>query len=292
MPALPPALVLVLAVLAGSAMDATIKHLTHTNHVLIVALGRYAFGAMFSLGVWAHAGAPSITAGMWRAHALRGAIIACSGTGFFWSFSVLPLAEAITLSFVGALMIPFVARLMLGERLRRSSVFAAVLGFAGVIIAAQGAPSADESPLHALGVAAVLASAVLFSAAMVIMRSRAQSDGPAIAGLMSSLMPGLVLAGPAIALAPPPLWSDWAAFLLMGAFAALFMSLLAHAYAAAEAQQLAPLHYTELLWATAFGYFLFQETPRPQIFLGALFIIAAGLYAAYDERRISRRLRG
>jgi S-adenosylmethionine uptake transporter len=73
----------------------------------------------------------------------------------------------------------------------------------------------------------------------------------------------------------------------MGALAAAFMYLMARAYAAAEAQQLAPIHYTELIWATAIGYVVFKETPRLEIYLGAALIIAACLFAAYDERRIA-----
>ncbi len=67
-----PAALLALAVLAGSAMDATIKRLAETNHVLLVVLGRYLFGALFSVAIWARAGAPPISAEMWRVHSLRG----------------------------------------------------------------------------------------------------------------------------------------------------------------------------------------------------------------------------
>jgi S-adenosylmethionine uptake transporter len=279
-----------LAMVAGAAMDATIKHLGQSNHVLLVALGRYAFGALFSLGVYLHAGRPAITAAMWRFHGFRGVLIAAGGTGFFWAFTVLPLAEAITYSFVGLLMMPLVASVLIGERLRTSSVVAGLIGFAGVVVAMQGAPSAEQSPQHALGVVVVLVAAMLFAVAMVMMRKRAAADGAPIVGLLSSLMPALILAAPAVALAPAPHWSDWPVFLLMGAFAATFMYLMARAYAGAEAQQLAPIHYTELIWASLIGLVVFHETPRLQIFAGAVLIVVAGLYAAYDERRLSSRL--
>ena len=54
---LPPALVLTLAIVAGASMDATIKHLVQTNHVLLVAFGRYLIWcAVFSLLIWWRAG--------------------------------------------------------------------------------------------------------------------------------------------------------------------------------------------------------------------------------------------
>ena len=124
----------------------------------------------------------------------------------------------------------------------------ALIGFAGVIVAMQGAPSEAESPQHDLGVIAVLVSAAFFSIAMVLLRERSQKDGavdrraddqrrarrdPDCADRSCSRR--------------RPCWSDWSFFLLMGALAAVFMYLMAQAYARAEAQQLAPIHYTELI---------------------------------------------
>jgi S-adenosylmethionine uptake transporter len=271
---LSPALILVLAITAGSAMDATIKYLTQTNHVLIVTLGRYVVGAIFSLAIWVQAGKPAVTAEMWRAHALRGFVIAGCASTFFWALTVLPLAEAVTLTFIYPLIVPFVAWIALGERVRAQSLVAAAIGFTGVIVATQGAPPVTESPQHALGVAAVLTSAGLFSIAMVLLRQRAQTDGAPIVGLMTSLFPALIIAAPAIAL-------------LMGALAAAFMYLMARAYAKAEAQVLAPIHYVELIFATIFGILIFQELPRLQVFLGAALIIVACLYTTYEERRLT-----
>lgn len=286
---LPPAFVLTLAIMAGASMDATIKFLSQSNHVLLVAFGRYLFGALFSLIIYWRAGRPPIDREMWRAHGLRGFVIAACAVTFFWALSVLPLAEAVTLSFIYPLIVPFVAAIVLKERIRAASIACALVGFAGVLIAMQGAPSEAESPLHDRGVAAVLVSAFFFSIAMVLLRERAQKDGAPIVGLMTSLIPGLIIVAPTIAFATPPALETWPFFLLLGALAAVFMYLMAQAYARAEAQQLAPIHYTELIWASAIGYVIFRETPRLEIYLGATLIVAACLWAAYDERRLSLR---
>lgn len=286
---LPPALVLTLAIAAGASMDATIKFLSQTNHVLLVAFGRYLFGALFSLAIYWRAGQPPISAEMWRAHGVRGFVIAACAVTFFWALSVLPLAEAVTLSFIYPLLAPFVAAIVLKERVRPASVICALIGLAGVIVAMQGAPSETESPQHDLGVTAVLVSAFFFSIAMVLLRERAQKDGAPIVGLMTSLFPGLILAIPTIIFATPPALETWPFFLLMGALAATFMYLMARAYARAEAQQLAPIHYTELIWASLIGFLIFQEVPRVQIYFGAVIIIAACLWAAWDERRLAAR---
>ena len=99
----------------------------------------------------------------------------------------------------------------------------------------------------------------------------------------------MLILAPTLTFAPPPRMADWPSFLLLGVLAAAGMYLVARAYAKAEAQQLAPIHYSELLYAAAFGYFLFQERPRPQVLIGACVIVVACLWAAYDERRLTLR---
>lgn len=282
---LSPFIVLTFGITAGACMDATIKYLEHTNHVLLVTLGRYLFGAVFAFGIWSHHGRPRITTEMVRAHALRGVVVAFCGVTFFWSLKVLPLAEAVTISFFYPLLAPFVARLMLGERVRTASVISALIGFAGVIIAVQGTPASELTPLHWWGVGAAIAATFAFAIAMVMLRDRAQRDGPAIVGVMSSLMPGLIILPPAIVFSAPPHISELPLFLMMGVFAAALTYVTARAYAHAEAQRLAPIHYTELLWATLLGFLVFHETPRLQLFLGAALIIAACLFTAYEQRR-------
>ena len=99
----------------------------------------------------------------------------------------------------------------------------------------------------------------------------------------------MIVAGPTLVFATPPQLTELPFFLLMGVFAAVFMYLMARAYAGAQAQQLAPIHYVELIWATLFGYVIFHETPRAEVYMGAALIIAACLYTAYDERRLAPR---
>lgn len=287
MRAFPPLIVMVAAIAAGATMDATIKFLALTNPVLLVALARYAFASAISFGVWIHAGKPRITPEMWRGHAVRGLVIAFAAVTFFWSLTVLPLAEAVTISFIYPLIAPFVARLMIGEQVRPTAVVAALIGFVGVLIAVSGEPPGEQNEQHTLGLIAVVFSAITFSISMIMMRARAVADGPIIVSFLASFIPGVIVAGPALALSPPPHFADWPVFVFLGVIAALFMYLISHAYARAEAQQLAPIHYTELLWASLYGFVLFHETPRLQLFLGAALIIAACLYTAYQERRLT-----
>ena len=47
----------------------------------------------------------------------------------------------------------------------------------------------------------------------------------------------------------------------------------------------APMQYSQILWATAYGYLLFDEAPDRATILGAGVIIASGLYIVFRETR-------
>jgi S-adenosylmethionine uptake transporter len=265
-------------------MDAVIKHLVVANDTLVVVFGRYLFAALFAAALWLRARRPMVTRDALGAHALRGVVISISAVTFFWALTVLPLVEVIVISFLAPLMMPFTARLMLGERLRPRNIAAGLLGFSGVIIASLGAPAEVASNRRMLGIGAILIAAVAYAVSMTMLRGRAGKDGPEIVGLLAALIPGAIVAGPALVTGSAPPAGDIPAFALLGLFAAGGMYCLAKAYAGAETQVLAPLEYTALLWAAAIGWFLFSEPVRPQVWAGALIIIAACLWGAREEK--------
>ncbi len=284
---LSPVALAALGVLLLSGMDAVIKHLSADHSVLAITFGRFLFGAGAAVLIWNGAGRPAITGEMVRAHALRGLLIVVVASMFFFSLSVLALAEAVTLAFVAPLLIPLAAWAVVGERPRVRSLIAGGVGFVGALIATQGAPSAEQSPHHAIGVVAVFCSAGAYAWAIALLRTRADKDGAPVVGLLQTLIPCVLAAGPAIALSPMPPLADLPWFALMGTLGASGWYMLINAYSRAEAQRLAPLEFTGLIWATTLGFIFFRETPRPQIYAGAALIIAACVFAEWSERRVA-----
>jgi S-adenosylmethionine uptake transporter len=268
-------------------MDAVIKHLVATNDTLVVVFGRYLFASLFAGIIWLQARRPAITSEMWRAHGARAVVIAICALAFFWSLTALPLVEVIVLSFLAPLLMPFTARLMLGERIRPHNVGAGLAGFAGVMVASAGVPAGAADETRLLGIAAVLLAAVLYAVSMTMLRARAGKDGPEIAGLLAALLPGAILAGPAMMTGATPPAGDIPAFIALGFFATGGMYFFAKAYAAAETQVLAPLEYTALIWAAGIGWFLFAEPVRAQVWAGAAVIIAACLWGARADKTLS-----
>jgi drug/metabolite transporter (DMT)-like permease len=53
---------------------------------------------------------------------------------------------------------------------------------------------------------------------------------------------------------------------------------LAQAFRVAPVATVAPFEYTGLIWAVALGALLFGEVPAPSFWIGAVIIVAAGVY--------------
>lgn len=271
-----------IAILCG--MDGVIKHLVATNDSLVVTLGRYVFGAMFALAIWLRSGRPVLTREMWKAHAARGVVIAVSASLFFWCLSVIPLAELVVITFIAPLLVPFVARAVIGEKLRPRSLIAGAAGFGGVIIAASGGNNFSPDNQRLLGIAGALISAMTYALSITLLRGRAAKDGPVAIGVLASVIPGAIIALPTVITGELPPLGELPDFLALGALAASGMYFLARAYANAEAQVLAPLEYTALIWAALIGFFFFGEVPRPQVWIGGVVIVAACFWGAQKEK--------
>jgi len=285
--AAPPLFVATLGVGVLCVMDAVMKHIVTMAEPMTSTFLRSVLTAAMAAPLWLAAGRPALTRDVWKAHGLRGTMGAISAGSFFWALTVLPLAEAVTLSFVAPLVIPFMAWGFLGERPRPTSLVAALIGFAGVLVTTQGAPPAEDTPQRTLGIAAMLLAGASWAMSLVLLRGRAAKDGPQVVILLGALIPALWLAPVAAAVGAPPPPGAWIWLALSAALSVAGVWLLSYAYARAQAQVLAPLEFTALVWAAALGYVFFDEVPRIEVFAGAAIIIAACLYIAWDERRVT-----
>lgn len=54
-----------------------------------------------------------------------------------------------------------------------------------------------------------------------------------------------------------------------------------------EVASVTPFRYSSLLWAVAFGYFLFGEVPDTYTVLGSVLVVGTGLFAWYRERSVA-----
>ena len=86
----------------------------------------------------------------------------------------------------------------------------------------------------------------------------------------------------------PPEVSAWLLLGLMGFLGCTSHLCLIKAFRSAPAAAVVPLSYSALIWATLYGYVLFNDLPDRWTLIGAAIIITSGIYIFMREQQIAR----
>jgi drug/metabolite transporter (DMT)-like permease len=211
----------------------------------------------------------------------RGLIPIVAGISIVIALVAMPLADATALMFVSPLMLTALAVPLLGEHVGLHRWSAVVIGFLGVLVIVR--PGAGTMQWVAL---LPLLTAFLYALYQIATRVLSRTTPPLVSFAYMVVVGtvGSSLALPFVWRAPDAL--GWMLMAASGLLHGLAHYLVTRAFALAPAAVLAPFNYAQLIGATAFGYFLFHDLPDRWTIIGALAIVAAGLYVAYRERRL------
>jgi len=289
-----PVLAAALGIALFAGMDAAMKAVAISVGAYSGMLWRQLFATTFSAPAYFRSRAAWPTRAALRFHVMRGAVGAAMAVLWFHGLSRLPMAEAIALSFVAPLIALYLAAVLLGEKVSRRSLWASLLGLSGMIVLLW-ARLGSGGERHVDGVAAVLASAVLYAWNLILMRQQSQVASPAEVSFFQSLISGawLLLALPAAMLLDPALPAIppgaflWSMLALSAALAVTSLFLLSWAYGREEAQVLVPIEYSAFLWALGLGAIFYADPLRWTTLAGAALIVLGCLLAARRPRHVS-----
>jgi S-adenosylmethionine uptake transporter len=211
---------------------------------------------------------------------LRTVAIILAGLGGFYAFTVLPLAQTYAILFATPLMVTLLSIPVLGERVGIHRGLAVILGLIGVLIVLRPGGEALS-----LGHLAALMAALATATSGVVVRKLGNSERSMVLMLYPIL--GSVLLMGAL-MVPGYVALELIDLALMGLVALLgFVAtlLVIYAYRMADAAVVAPMQYSQMLWAVLYGTLFFGEVPDFWTLVGAGVITASGLYILSREAR-------
>jgi len=214
-----------------------------------------------------------------RFQLMRGVTLLGSSLLFITGLRYLPIAEASATGFVSPLFVTALSIIFLGERVGMRRWAATAVGLFGVLVILRPGTSA----FHAAAFFPVV-SALSWASTLIMTRMMSGRD-PAITTMTYSSIVGvsiLTLLVPFVWVAPS--WHDLLLGLLIGVASTLGQWIVVLAFRYADASVLAPFQYTQLLWVSILGFLVFGELPDIWTVVGAVFIVASGLYTAHRER--------
>lgn len=275
-PARRGALLYVVAGLIFVATDSLTKSLVADLPVVDVIFGRH---VTYLLAVMVIAGRRHprriLVTSRLRLQIARGLAMFGATASFFLALSLLSLAEVSTLASTTPLIVVGLAGPLLGERVTRSAVAGAIVGFAGVLILVGIDPSnLNPAMLVPLGTA--------FSFSLFSLLTRALRSEDSNVTVFYSGLVGLVAATVLWVVIPtstsPEPW-QWLAIGTVGLTALTAHRLLVAAYRWGRASDIAPLGYLSLVWSFLVGAILFGEGVQPRALIGAIAIAIGGIAA-------------
>ncbi len=217
--------------------------------------------------------------------ALRTLMEVGATTCFLTALFAMPIANATAILQMLPLTTTLGAALFLRERVGWRRWSAIGVGFAGMLVIVRpGMAGFDAASLWAL-------AAVGFVTVRDLVTRRFSKGAPSVfvAFLTAIAITAAGAVGAAFGTWAPV--SAHAASALAGAAGFLLIGYLTAVMTmrVGEIGVVAPFRYTILIWATALGWLLFDETPDAFTFIGAAIVAGAGLYTFRRQRRVAGR---
>lgn len=200
---------------------------------------------------------------------------------FFSAVKSIPVAEAISVTFVAPLAVVLLAWPMLGERITPFRLAAVVVGFTGVLIVIR-----PGSAVFQWASLLLLCSAICYAIYQILIRRLAGIDHPATSVFYSVLLGAILMSIwlPFVWKTPVSL-TDWLLLCSLGVFGAMGHYCVAKAMTYASANFVAPFNYTQMIGSVIVGYLMFAEVPDFYTWLGTAVIIAGGLMVGWQSRK-------
>jgi len=212
----------------------------------------------------------------------------------FTALYLLPLPDATAIGFAAPLFVVVLAFLLLGETVRIYRWSAVGVGFIGILVVLS--PHLGDAHLDGpstVGALIGLTGAGFAALAMITVRKLCETErtstivtwfaGSATVLSLLTLPLGLLLPGQAWIVPDLP---TAGLLVLIGLAGGIGQILLTQSYRFADASTIAPFDYVNMLWAIIVGWVVFSEVPLPEVVIGAMIVIAAGIFVIYREHKL------
>lgn len=210
----------------------------------------------------------------------RAVIGAVSLMTTFAAYALMPMAETTVLLFTSSLFIPVLGVIFLHEKVGKYRWAAVAIGFLGVVIMA--GPTGN---INGLGVAVAMVAALMHATLQVILRYLGKFERPETVTFYFLVIGTLVTALPLPFVAVTPTMEEIPLLFGIGLSGAAAQWLLSSAFRYAPAAIVTVFNYSGIVWATIFGWLIWNDWPLPEVFAGAVVVIASNALVIWRESR-------
>lgn len=271
---------MILSTILFVSVDAVIKQAGKTVHPFEVGFFRNVFGFLFLLPALVRSNFAGLATRRIKLHFLRGALGVGATLTFFYALTIVPLVEVISISFFVPVLAVIFAVFLLNEKPTPLRWLCVLGGFVGAMIIIRPG-FVDVS----IGTLIVLLSAILNAAIFIVVKRLSSTESSLTISAWMCIFVGTMSFPFAVAFWTWPTPMEWVLLAAIGVLATSAQYAVAEAFRNAETNAMMPAEFLKLIWATAFGFFFFDEVSDLFVYLGAVVIIVSNLVSTLDSRR-------
>ena len=276
-------MVAVSVVFAGQ--DGISRHLAGEYNVYMIVMIRYWFFAAFVITIASRKAGGIVAAARTSRPVVqisRGILLAAEICVMVTAFTILGLVESHAVFAAYPLLVAALSGPILGERVGWRRWVAIGIGFIGVLFIL-------KPGLGVFNPAAIvpLIAAIMFATYGLLTRYVARDDTTATSFFWTGTTGAVAMTAVGIWFWEPMTQADWAWMMALCMTGSLGHWLLIRCYEVAEASAVQPFAYLQMVFAAMVGIAVFGEVLEINVVIGALIVVAAGLFTLWRERQQS-----
>ncbi len=201
----------------------------------------------------------------------------------FAAYSLMPMAETTVFLFTASLFVPVLGVIFLHERVGRFRWTAVVIGFIGVIIMMR-----PSNQMYVLGITVAMTAALMQATLSIVLRFLGGHESAETISFYFFVIGTFVTALALPFVAVRPALNEVPLLLGVGLSGAAAQWLYSTAFRNAPAAIVSVFNYSSIVWATLFGWLIWNEFPLPIVLLGATVVIASNALVIWRESRLGK----
>jgi len=273
------------AALFFSASVGFVRYLSDIMSTFEIVLFRQLMGLAFMLP-WLHrVGVRGLRTNRLPMQSLRSALSYFGMLASYYSFTLIPIADAVALQFTTPLFTTIFAIIFLKELVGQHRWVALLFGFIGVVVIVRP----GFGTLN-VGIPAALCAAACYAASNVVNRALSRTDSTPVIVFYSFALQVPLAAVPAALAWTTPGWAEVLPLLGFGVVAIAAQWCLTRSLATADASLVEPVMFIRMPCVALIGYFLFAQLPDSWTWVGAAVIFTSTYVLARREAAHQRRL--
>ena len=267
-----------------SLMNVGIRWASNELHAFQIAFFRNLFGLLFMMPWLLKHGLSVLKTERMGLFWLRAVFGLISMLAFFWSLTVLPLSQAVALSFTVPIFVTIGAAVFLKEQVNWRRWLAIFTGFIGTLVILR--PGTDVDLVPSL---IVIGSSITMAASVLIIKdlSKTESSNTIVTYMVLMLVP--LSLPPAVAVWQWPSLETWFVVLLIGSAGTVAHLLFTNALKISDVSVVMPFDFGRLLFIVFFAWLIFDQKVDYWTIAGAIIVFASGVYIAHREARVHRK---